>query len=86
MSNSTLCRKAAFTLAEVLVTLTILGIVAAISVPSLVKFNTKRADKVKIIKAMATFEQFVPKYLYENGVANEYDATSVYNCNDIMII
>ena len=40
----------AFTLAEVLVTLTILGIVASITVPGIVKRQTERANKTKIKK------------------------------------
>ena len=46
--------KKAFTLAETLITLTILGVVAAITVPSLINKQSESVDRTKLKKAMTT--------------------------------
>lgn len=48
-------------------TLTILGIVAAIVVPGLAKFNSERANKTKIKKALSSFSQLINSVKIENG-------------------
>ena len=48
--------KQGFTLAETLITLTILGVVAAITVPSLINKQIESANRTKVKKAMAVYE------------------------------
>ena len=48
-----------FTLAEVLITLTVLGAVAAITVPSIVHNNQTRVNKTKFKKAMAAYDNAI---------------------------
>ena len=58
--------KKAFTLAEVLITLSILGIVAALTIPSLVNRQSDMAAIVKLKKAISTYEQAAGVYMVEN--------------------
>lgn len=60
----------AFTLAEVLVTLTILGIVASITVPGIVKRQTERTNKTKILKAMTTYESVLQQIAINEGISS----------------
>ena len=50
-------KKDGFTLAEVLITLSILGVVAAISIPNIVQNYQKRLTVTKLQKAYAVLEQ-----------------------------
>ena len=50
-------KKEGFTLAETLITLTILGVVAAITVPMLINKQTEAANRTKLKKAMAVYEK-----------------------------
>ena len=52
-----LMKKNGFTLAEVLITLTILGVVAAITIPNIVHNYKKQITVVKLKKAYANLEQ-----------------------------
>lgn len=58
--------KKAFTLAEVLITLSILGIVAALTVPMLINRQSDLAAITKLKKAISTFEQAADVYMVEN--------------------
>ena len=58
--------KKAFTLAEVLITLSILGVVAALTIPSLVNRQSEMAAIVKMKKAISQYEQVVEVYMAEN--------------------
>jgi len=60
----------AFTLAEVLITLTILGVVAAITIPTLINRQNEVAAKTKVKKAIRDFEQVATSYMAENSVQN----------------
>ena len=57
--------KKAFTLAEVLITLSILGVVAALTIPSLVNRQNEMAAIVKLKKAISTYESVVEVYMAE---------------------
>ena len=70
--------KKAFTLAEVLITLSILGIVAALTIPSLVNRNSDIAAQVKLKKAISNYEDVVGVFLVENETTNA-GATSSTN-------
>ena len=62
--------KKAFTLAEVLITLSILGVVAALTIPSLVNRQSEMAAIVKIKKAISQFEQVAEVYMAEEEAQN----------------
>ena len=62
--------KKAFTLAEVLITLSILGVVAALTIPSLVNRQSQMAAIVKLKKAISQFEQVAEVYMAENEATN----------------
>ena len=73
--------KKAFTLAEVLITLSILGVVAALTIPALVNRNSDIAAQTKLKKAIAAYETSVAAYMAETGAANA-SAMLGTNCND----
>ena len=60
--------KKAFTLAEVLITLGIIGVVAAITLPTLIQNQQKRSLEVATQKFYSTMSQAVKKYMADEGV------------------
>ena len=62
--------KKAFTLAEVLITLSILGVVAALTIPNLVNRNSDIAAQVKLKKAISNYEDVAAIYMVENETTN----------------
>ena len=60
--------KRAFTLAETLITLTILGVVAAIVVPALINRQTEAANRTKLKKAMTMYEKALSTMILENDL------------------
>ncbi|MBQ7450253.1 prepilin-type N-terminal cleavage/methylation domain-containing protein [bacterium] len=62
--------KKAFTLAEVLITLSILGVVAALTIPSLVNRQNELAAITKLKKAISTYESVVEVYMAEEEATN----------------
>ena len=62
--------KKAFTLAEVLITLSILGVVAALTIPSLVNRQSEMAAIVKLKKAISTYESVAEVYMAEEEATN----------------
>ena len=72
MINETLLPtgKRAFTLAEVLITLSILGVVAALTIPTLVNRQSDLAAQVRIKKAISAYEDVIGIYMAENEVGN----------------
>ena len=61
-------RKVAFTLAEVLITLGIIGVVAAMTLPTLIQNHQKRSLEVATQKFYSTMSQAVKKYMADEGV------------------
>lgn len=59
--------KAAFTLAEVLITLVIIGIIAAITVPSLINKTNNQETVSKLEKAYSTLAQATNSIIAEEG-------------------
>ena len=57
----------AFTLAEVLITLGIIGVVAAMTLPSLIQEQTNEALEVALRKNYSAIEQAVQKFSYDLG-------------------
>lgn len=75
-------KKRAFTLAEILSVVVILGIVAAITIPSAIKHNSKSISKTKIKKAMAAYERFVQTAKIENNLYSINDFENFKNNNN----
>ena len=61
-------KKCAFTLAEVLITLGIIGVVAAVTLPTLVQNYKKTVYVNQLKKFVSTFEQGLQKMLADEGV------------------
>ncbi|MBQ8458962.1 type II secretion system protein [bacterium] len=65
--------KLAFTLAEVLITLGIIGVVAALTIPSLVNNYHKKQYYTQFMKARSILENAKRAYDDEDGSIHEYD-------------
>lgn len=61
-------RKWGFTLAEVLITLGIIGVVAAITMPTIVQNQQKRSLEVATQKFYSTMSQAIKQYMADEGV------------------
>ena len=75
--------KKAFTLAEVLITLSILGVVAALTIPSLVNRQSEMAAIVKLKKAISQFEQVTEVYMAENEAQDIKGLVKDSNCTGL---
>ena len=71
--NDRMHNKAAFTLAEVLITLGIIGIVAALTIPGLMTAYKKHRIATKLEKAVSTINQAVKLSEVENGEMETWD-------------
>ncbi len=60
-------KKVAFTLAEVLITLGIIGVVAAMTIPTLLTNQQKKQTATKLVKAISTLNQLIRLSENENG-------------------
>lgn len=67
--------KCAFTLAEVLITLGIIGVVAALTLPSVITNYQKKQTVEQLKKAYSTFSQALVSSQQENGSSSEWDTT-----------
>ncbi len=63
-------KHTAFTLAEVLITLSILGVVAAMTIPSLVNRHADMAALTKVKKAVSVYENLASAYMAQNQVSD----------------
>lgn len=61
--------KKAFTLAEVFTTLAIVGVIASMTIPSLVQNNNKTQYVVGLKKAYSTMSQVVMRYKADHGMS-----------------
>ena len=61
-------RTSGFTLAEVLITLAIIGVVAAMTLPTLIQNQQKRSLEVATQKFYSNMSQAVKKYMADEGV------------------
>ena len=59
--------KKGFTLAETLIALVILGVVAAITIPALIQKYMEATNRTKVKKAMAAYEKAIGQMVVENG-------------------
>ena len=67
--------KKGFTLAEVLITLGIIGVVAAMTMPALIANYQKKQTVSQLKKAYSTFAQALVLSQYENGNSSEWTLT-----------
>lgn len=65
--------KAAFTLAEVLITLAIIGIVAALTIPELMQSYKKKEYSTKLKKFYSTMQQAIQLSTVQNGEVDTWD-------------
>ena len=71
-SHFSLNRKAAFTLAEVLITLGIIGVVAALTLPSLIQSYKERVTVTKVQKAYSILNQAFKRISEEYGEPQDW--------------
>ena len=72
-TNHSLKRKLAFTLAEVLITLGIIGVVAALTLPSLISSYQKKQTVQQLKAAYSLLSQAVEQSISENGEIHEWN-------------
>ena len=72
----------AFTLAETLITLTILGVIAAITVPSLINKQIESANRTKLKKAMAVYEKALNQMIIDNDLKTNDAIKAEFPTND----
>lgn len=71
-----------FTLAEVLITLAIIGVVAAMSIPSIVA-STNKAEYVTALKKFhATFSGVLSRYMADNYVIGDLSSAQIFDNGD----
>lgn len=75
--------KKAFTLAEVLITLGIIGVVAALTLPSLVQNYQKRSLEVATQKFYSVMSQAIKQYMADEGVDDLRGSSWSINSNDL---
>jgi len=75
-------RKYAFTLAEVLITLAIIGIVAAITIPSIVASHQKRELETQFAKTYRTLEQVISLAIAEHGDLSTWEWKDSYTAQE----
>ena len=78
--------KNAFTMAEALSVLILLGVVAAITIPATVNRMTVNQNRAKLKKALATYDSAVRLIVSENRIKNKQrldDYISANNCQNI---
>ena len=63
----------AFTLAEVLITLGIIGVVAAMTIPTLVQSYKKKVVESRLVKFYSTMQQAIKLSEIENGPISTWD-------------
>jgi len=66
-------KKYAFTLAEVLITLAVIGVIAAITIPSIIANHQKRELETRFVKVYRTLNQAVNLAVAQNGGIETWD-------------
>ena len=61
----------AFTLAETMIVIVVLGIIATLTIPALVNKNKESVAKTKVRKAMAAYESALNKMIIENDLKSD---------------
>lgn len=78
--------KIAFTLAEVLITLGIIGVVAAMTIPSLITNYQEKQRVSQLKKVYSALSQAFVSALQENGTVDEWGMGSMYDENSHYIL
>lgn len=78
------CKKCAFTLAEVLITLGIIGIVAALTMPVLISKYQKHVWYNSFMTSASTVENLMRKYCDDNDMNVDSDCLNYYDDPDIL--
>ena len=73
--------KKAFTLAEIMIVLVILGIVAAITIPAVVNRHMEAERRTKLKKAMTVYDTALNKMVIENGIKSDTALTNWADSN-----
>ena len=76
-------RNKAFTLAEVLITLGIIGVVAALTIPTLVNQYKKQVYYTQFRKAASQLEQALKMYQIDHGCDGNVSACGTIEYNDV---
>ena len=66
-------KRVAFTMAEILITLAVIGIVAAMTIPNLVQSYKKKIVETKLIKIYSTMNQAIKLSSVDNGSPETWD-------------
>ena len=71
-------KKSGFTLAEVLITLGVIGVVAAITIPSLIQKQTERATITKLKKEYSIMSNALMNAISEYGAPEHWEEVITY--------
>ena len=74
--------KRAFTLAEVLITLGIIGVVAALTMPSLIEHHQKQVVETKLKSFYSIMNQAIQIAAIDEGGLDEFNTTLANSCSD----
>jgi len=74
-------RYTAFSLAEVLLTLGIIGVVAAMTIPTVVENNQKTQYVTALKKFYSNFNQVLVQYSADNGCVGDLKCTGLFDAN-----
>ena len=83
LSNLVSSQKAAFTLAEILITLGIIGIVAAMTIPTLISNYQTKTTVIKLKQARSIIANAIDLAQVENGTINQWTCTDAADCADM---
>ncbi len=78
--------KKAFTLAEVLITLGIIGVVAAITIPAVIQRNQEQNAVVQLKKTYTTLSNAFNRSVAENGPPNGWGLTSATHYDPVIAV
>ena len=73
--------KKAFTLAEMLIVLVILGVIASITIPALVNRHVETERRTKLRKAMTVYDTALNKMVIENGIRSNDALINEFNAD-----
>lgn len=83
--NTSLSSYKAFTLAEVLITLVIIGVVSAMVIPTVIDHFHKDMNAIALRKAYSTINQTLPSLVREFDVNGNMNDTGLFDGNDALI-
>ena len=75
-------RKAAFTLAEVFITLGVIGVVAALTIPTLIAKHQKQVFVNRVKQTYSIVSNAMISAVAEYGAPNTWDAFSIFDTSD----